>query len=165
MAFATGWQFWTLLAILLLLGEIVSPGFVLGCFALGCFPPLILSFVWPRLFQVTMNGKVTMVLFALSSVLGLWLLRPSLVRRLYGQSHRKSDVDAMEGARAMVTVAIPSGSQGGYVKVRGTEWWAFHQDGDPVPVGREVEIVRISGAKVIVRDTQDTGALSKNGSN
>jgi membrane protein implicated in regulation of membrane protease activity len=154
MAFLSLWQFWAVLAIVLLIGEIASPGFVLGCFALACVPPLALGLVWPSLAGASLDGRLALAVFALSSLAGLWLIRPSVVRHLYGAKERKSDVDGMVGSLGVVVKAIPSGETGGgYVKLRGSQWWAFHVDGRSVPEGTEVEVVRVSGAKVMVRES------------
>lgn len=152
MEFLATWQFWIVAAIVLVMGEIASPGFVLGCVALACVPPACLGFFWPIVSSSWLDERVSLVVFALSALLGLFFIRPSVVRHLYSAEERRSDVDGMVGIRGIVVKAIPEGETGGgYVRVRGTEWWAFHVDGDAVAPGMEVEIVEVRGARVMVR--------------
>ncbi len=151
MEFLATWQFWGMLCIVLLLGEIASPGFVLGCVAIACIPPLLMCAFWSPSMPFPLDGRISLALFGASALLGLLFIRPSVVKHLYGKGQRRSDVEGMIGSKAMVIKEIPEGQTGGgYVKVRGSQWWAFHVDGKPVPVGAEVEIVDVKGAKVIV---------------
>ncbi len=151
MAFLATWQFWGILCIVLLLGEIASPGFVLGCVAIACIPPLLVGALWSPEMPFPLDGRITLAVFGVSALLGLLFIRPSVVKHLYGKGQRRSDVEGMVGSKALVVKEIPEGQTGGgYVKVRGSQWWAFSVDGKPVPVGTEVEILEVKGAKVIV---------------
>lgn len=151
MEFLATWQFWGAFCILLLIGEIASPGFVLGCVAVACVPPLLMGAFWTSDMPFSLDGRISLGVFGLSALLGLVFIRPSVVKHLYGKGQRSSDVEGMIGTKGLVIKEIPQGETGGgYVKIRGSQWWAFHVEGKRVPVGVEVEIVEVTGAKIIV---------------
>ncbi len=96
------WQVWTLAALLLFIGEILTPGFVLACFALACLVPACRHLVHPLGFQAQMG------LFALSSLAVYVLLRPAVVRYLSSRESRiPSNAESLIGAAGRVVKEVP----------------------------------------------------------
>ncbi|QTX31788.1 NfeD family protein [Aminithiophilus ramosus] len=140
------WQVWTLAALLLFIGEILTPGFVLACFALACLVPAAVTLFTPLGFQAQMG------LFALSSLAVYVLLRPAVVRYLSSRESRiPSNAEALIGAAGRVVKEVPADGSGGYVKVAGKEWWAFHPQGKALSVGTAVVVTAVGGARIEVR--------------
>lgn len=92
---------WLIASILLFAAEIITPGFVLACFGAGalvaCIPALLgLGIVW----QV--------VVFALGSLLALFLLRPLLQRLSKNKKAPTTGMDALIGKKARVVRVVSS---------------------------------------------------------
>lgn len=136
---------WLLAAVLLLIGELLTPGFVMACFSLGAFLALIpsalgLGLVWE------------IVAFCTGSLLALFLLRP-FVRRI---SSRRGEVrtaaDALIGRQARVTECISAVSGKGRVAIDGDDFPArIDRVGNEIPVGTLVEVIRRESIVLIVR--------------
>lgn len=141
------WQLWAVAAVLLLVGEVLTPGFVLACFAIACVPPAIMtlfgSFGW----------QTQMAVFAASSLAVFFFLRPVILRYFSSRESRvPSNAEALIGQVGVVVKTIPAGgTEGGYVRVAGKEWWAFEPEGREIPEGTRVEVLRVRGASIEVK--------------
>jgi membrane protein implicated in regulation of membrane protease activity len=111
------WWIWIVLGLVLLLGELVTPGgFYILFFGVGAIMVGILAgfnAAGPPWFQV--------IVFSVLSVLTLWLFRERLVQ----STHRDSldHVDTLIGETAVITEEIPSRGIG-KAEMRGTSWSA-----------------------------------------
>lgn len=151
------WQIWVVAAIILLIGEVLTPGFVLACFALACIPPAIIALRSAFSFQIQLAA------FAVSAVLVFFFLRPAMLRFFSSrESRRPSNADALIGQVGIVVRELPAdGVSGGYVKVDGKEWWAFLESGqvnEDLPVGTHVRILSVGGASIIVEPDEGNDA-------
>ena len=137
---------WFIAGLLLLVAEIVTPGFVLACFGVGCFVATI-----PALFDL---GIVWQVLaFAVGSLLSLFLLRPLLQRFSRGKAPASTGIDALIGKEARV-VRMVSSRKGGRVAIDGDEWPAVVAQEDTVlPEGSLVKVVANDSIVLIVEPT------------
>ncbi len=144
------WQIWAIAAVLLLVGEVLTPGFVLACFALACVPPALMTFFG------AFGLQVQLAVFAASALAVFFSLRPLVLRYLSSrESETPSNADALVGQLGIVIRTIPAGgTEGGYVKVAGKEWWAFEPEGREIPQGKRVVVLKVRGAsiEVAVRD-------------
>lgn len=128
------WLAWTLVCVLALILEVSSGTFYLLCFAIGAAVSIVLSF-----FGVAFWLQV--LVFALSSSLCVFAVRPVVVRCLHGSRRvRASNADALLGRQGTVTDPITA-QKPGYVKIDGDEWRAVSQDGMPVERGKLVRVV------------------------
>ena len=82
------------------------------------------------------------VIWALCSVLSIWLIRPHLVKAIrHGADDRKSNADALLGQVGEVTQAIVAGDYG-RVKLDGDDWKAEAPSvTEDVAVGTKVRVV------------------------
>ncbi|WP_311140269.1 NfeD family protein [Porphyromonas endodontalis] len=129
---------WFIASILLFAAEIITPGFVLACFGAGalvaCIPALLgLGIVWQVL------------VFALGSLLALFLLRPLLQRLSKNKKTPTTGMDALIGKKARV-VRVVSSRQGGRVAIDGDEWPA-------VVLAEDLEIPQDVFVKVVSYDS------------
>jgi membrane protein implicated in regulation of membrane protease activity len=94
-----------------------------------------------------------LIVFVAVGVVLLIFTRPVLVKHLK-VGREKNNVEAIVGATGLVTEAIkPFGS--GLVKVRGIIWTAIGEAPDfETPDGAIVEVVRIEGVKLIVKEKE-----------
>jgi membrane protein implicated in regulation of membrane protease activity len=130
----TSWEFWAILSGILLIGEALTAGFLLGAF----LPGTILACVA----AVSGWGMETQLAgFSLGTLVGLALLRPIVLRKLASEAV-PSNVDALLGASAIVTEAIAVGAVG-RVKVSNEEWRA--RCDSALESGVQVRVVSVSG--------------------
>lgn len=129
------WLFWTMIAVVCLIMELSSGDFYVTCFAFGAVAGVAVAVcAFPFWLQV--------VLWAICSVLCIWLIRPHLVRWLKrGADHRKSNADALLGQVGEVSECIVEGGFG-RVKLDGDDWKAEAPGaGDNIDVGQRVRVV------------------------
>ncbi len=127
------WEFWTVLSALLLVGEILTAGFLLGAF----IPGTVLSALLATL-GVGMQGQLWG--FIAGTMVGLVVLRPMVMAKIQAAGE-PTNTNALVGQAAVVTERITP-TQPGRVKVRSEEWRATS------------EAVHEAGASVIVSSVQ-----------
>ncbi|HEB84615.1 MAG TPA: NfeD family protein [Bacteroidetes bacterium] len=147
----SAWLLWFILAVILLIGEIFTPGFLLACFSLGAFGSGLVALLGGNLtFQLIVFGIVTIVIF--------FTIRPLMMRLAKkSESTVKTNVDALVGRYGKVVAAIDPDANSGRVRIGGEDWWAVTEDETPVPEGARVIVLRVDGSKLIVRDAREEG--------
>lgn len=133
---------WFIALILFGVLEAVTVGLSSIWFAAGSLAALIACMLnAPVLVQV--------ILFLAVSLLTLVLVRP-LAQKYINNRYVPTNADRVIGATAVVTEAIDNLSNQGQVSVAGATWTARSQSGIPIPVGTQVQVLRIEGVKVLV---------------
>ncbi len=143
-----------LAALLLLLVEILTPGFAVACLSIGCLFSCILSAIAPD----TLNWQIA--LFIVGSLLAFLFVRPFALKVLSRRAERKggykSNMESLIGREATVIEAIPA-EDVGRVKIDGDEWQAVlardesNEPREEVPVGAKVKIVSYDSIILTVR--------------
>ena len=137
------WVIWAIVAVLLAIGEIFTPGlFFLGPIALAAAAAAVAA---------ALGGAVWLqvVVFGLGSVAAVGLLRPIARAHLTMPHAIRTGSAALEGAKAVVLQ--PVDGRGGRVKIGGEEWSArSYMPDEEFDVGTEVEVVQIQGATALV---------------
>lgn len=134
------WEFWTVASAVLLVGEILTAGFLLGAFV----PGTILSAILAAL-GVGMQGQLWG--FIAGTLVGLVVLRPIVIRKAQ-EGGVPSNVDALVGESAVVTEAIGADAPG-RVRIRSEEWRATAAT--DIELGASVSVVSVSGNAVHVQ--------------
>ena len=136
------WVNWAILAVLLALGELATPGlFFLGPVALATLPALFVSFFVPAWAQV--------LVFIAATVASLAILRPIARSHLRMPALTRTGTAALIGARATVLIRVDA--DGGRVRIGGEEWSARAYMNDQVlEPGTRVEVAQIEGATALV---------------
>ena len=137
------WVIWAVVAVLLALGEIFTPGlFFLGPIALAALASTVVAAAGgPIWLQV--------VVFGAGSFAAVGLLRPIARKHLTMPRAIRTGAAALEGAKAIVLQRVDG--RGGRVKIGGEEWSArSYMPGEEFDVGTEVEVVQIQGATDLV---------------
>src|SRR5262249_2818259 len=94
------WLIWALAAVLLAIGELVTPGmFFLGPVALAAVVAGIAA-------AVGLGIVVQLLLFILGSVASVWLLRPIARRHLHMPAAIRTGTAALEGTKAVVVQRV-----------------------------------------------------------
>lgn len=139
------WHAWIVAGVVLLIIEVVTPGFVVACFGIGCLVAGLTS-----LLGVGLLWEIAA--FCVASVVLLLTLRPIVARHLTPRDGGlKTNVDALAGRRALVTEAIDPVRDAGRVLVGGEDWRASSEGEVPIDKDTSVVVLRAEGARLIVR--------------
>ena len=128
------WQLWALLALFCLILELTAGDFFLVCFSMGALCTAVVSALGGNIY-------VQLLVFALTSVLCIFLVRPPMLKKLHGKNNeRLSNTEALISREGRVTQAI---EQGGYgrVAIDGDDWKSRSADGSAIAVGSRVKVV------------------------
>jgi membrane protein implicated in regulation of membrane protease activity len=134
---------WALLALIFFVAEIFTAGFFLVCFGIGAVVAAGLAY-----FEVDIIWQ--MVAFIATSLITLALLRP-FAGRVAAHTPNPGGIDRVIGKRAVVLEEINPLVATGRVRIEREEWRADSIDGAIVPKDAVVEVVRVSGTRVIVK--------------
>ena len=94
------WHAWIIAGVVLLIVEVVTPGFVVACFGVGC---LVAGLVSPL--GVGLGSEIAV--FCVASLAMLLGIRPIVARHLTPKGGGlKTNVDALVGKRGLVTEAM-----------------------------------------------------------
>ena len=133
-------EFWIILAIIALIGELLTGGFYLLSIGFGSIAAAILNY-----FQFSITLQI--VAFILVSLLFIILSRPLSKRLNKVPVDKKSNTERLIGLNAKVTEEI--GPQKiGTINVNGEIWKAISDE--EISNGEEVKIIDIDGVKLKV---------------
>ena len=139
------WWVWVLLGLVLLLGELVTPG---GFFAIFFGLAALLVGVLVRLGWAG-DAAVQWLLFSFFSVVGVALFRRPVMRALK-LDHPKKAVDSIAGEEAVVVEEVPA-SGVGKAELRGSTWTARTEGAVTLEKGRRCRVERIEGLTLWLR--------------
>jgi membrane protein implicated in regulation of membrane protease activity len=139
------WLIWAILAVLLGIGEMLTP----GLFFLG---PLALAAGVAALTALVGGGLIlSLIVFIVASIASLAFLRPIAKSHLRMPVISRTGTDALVGRKAIVTRRIDA--HGGRVRIGGEEWSArSYFDGQVVEEGKSVDVIQIEGATALVSE-------------
>ncbi len=137
------WLIWAIAAVLLVGGEILTPGmFFLGPVALAAVAAALVA-----LFGV--GVAVQLLVFIAGSIATVAFLRPIARRHLHMPAALRTGTAALEGTAAVVLQRVDV--NGGRVRIGGEEWSArAYMDDQVLEPGTRVEVVKIEGATALV---------------
>ena len=129
------WLFWMVITFLCLIMELSSGDFYVTCFALGAIVSILTA-------VVGLPFWVQVVVWAVCSVLSIWLIRPHLVHLIkHGADDRQSNADALLGQVGEVSLCIVKGGYG-RVKLDGDDWKAESPSAmEDIAEGAKVKVV------------------------
>jgi len=136
--------FWMILGVVLVILETLGAAFAFVSLGLGAVITGIVAFMG------FLSLTWLLAIFAVSSLVVFGITRPIFNRLTARGDHLKTNVDALVGRIGVVSQELTGKTGAGYVKLSGDEWRALPLDGQPIPVGAEVEIARMEGATVYV---------------
>ena len=138
-----GWVIWAIVALVLAVGEIFTP----GMFFLG---PVALAAVAAGIVDVLGGGAVLqLIVFIAGAIASVLLIRPIAKSHLHVPAPLRTGTAALTGANALVLQRVDA--DGGLVRIGGEEWSArAYMDGQSYEPGARVEVVKIEGATALV---------------
>lgn len=135
--------FWVTLIVLGIIVELITVDLIAIFFSVGAIVAIVMnSYQLPFYMQC--------IALTLIVVIGVLLSRP-LARKLQGKKTVNTNSDRVIGQNAIVVREI-NGIDFGQVKVNQEVWSAVSVDGNPIPEGRRVQVMEISGSKVKVKE-------------
>lgn len=136
--------YWLILMAALIVIEIISLGLTTIWFALGALVAYFVALAGA-------NIIVQVVVFLIVSIIALVFTRPLAMKYFNGSKREKTNAEGLIGRRAKVIEQIDNDRETGRVIVNGQEWMARTEDEDIINIDEIVEILRISGVKLIVK--------------
>ena len=134
-------EFWIALAIIFLIGELLSGGFYLLSIGIGAIAAAILNYL-------QFSIMIQIMAFILVTLIFILISRP-LYRKLNKNTvDKKSNTERLIGLKAKVTEDIDS-HKIGTISVNGEVWKAISDE--KIEKGEEVEIIEIEGIKLKVK--------------
>lgn len=138
------WQWWLVGAIVLAVVEMVSAGFFVIWFAIGCVAAMVASWLGAGLVG---QGLAFVVV---SGVL-VAFTRPVVQRLVFRRGREpRTAVDALPGQVGTVTERVTRLAPG-LVRVGGEVWSAISARDEEIPAGTRVSVVRVDGVKLVVQ--------------
>ena len=136
--------FWFLLGLAFFLLELVIPGFVIFFFGFGAWITSLVCLV------ATPGLDLQIIIFSITSILSLLLLRKMLTRRFFKEGGDAPETlgDEFIGKEAIALGDIPKGAKG-RVEFKGTPWTA--RASDDIKSGQNVEITSKESINLIVK--------------
>ncbi len=136
------WHIWAIVAILLVIGEILTAGFALICFAVGSVGGAIAA-------AAGASTEWQLGVFAIATIVAFLSIRP-LLRKLSAKDEIPTNADALIGRTAKVVEPIEVGGTG-RVAIDGDIWQAESPEQSEIGVGERVEIVARESIILTVR--------------
>jgi membrane protein implicated in regulation of membrane protease activity len=138
-----GWVIWSIVVVLLALGELATPGlFFLGPVAVAAIPAGIVALLGGA-------AWLQVLVFILGALASLGVLRPIARAHLQMPVLLRTGTAALVGARAVVLEQVDR--NGGRVRIGGEEWSArAYMDDQVLEPGAHVEVAKIEGATALV---------------
>lgn len=134
---------WLIVFVVFAALELVSVGMTCIWFAVGALAACVTSLF-------TGNWIIQSIVFIIVTVLFLLFLRPLAVKYVNNKTE-KNNVDSIIGRTAKVVTEIDNVNAKGMVVIDGVEWTARSKDNRVIPKETLVEVVEVSGVKVIVK--------------
>jgi membrane protein implicated in regulation of membrane protease activity len=142
-----GWQIWIIIALILFVLELFTPGFYVMSIGLGCFLSALAS-------ALNLSIVTQLIFLSAGSLLSIFLLRPVLLR--FQGDGKKSGVEALIGREAIVLESICKAKNRGRIQVGGENWKARSTDGNDIEKGTLVLIKDIKGVTASVKTKETT---------
>ncbi len=141
------WYIWMIIAALFVVGEIFTAGFFLlwfgrGAAVAGVLALFGLGYIWQLGAFVLVSG----ILF--------------LVSRRFADKFTKKQppgigADRVIGKQGIVLEEIDNTKNTGRVRLKKEEWLAGSETGEVIPVGNQVEVIRLDGTHLVVKKIKE----------
>ncbi len=139
---ANGWVIWLVIAGGLAVSEMLTLDLTLLMLAGGALAGGAVALILP-------GALPLQIVVAVATALAmLFLLRPSMLRRLRSSPGYRSSADKLLGSTGVAVAEITPTA--GEVKIAGEVWSARSYDGSPIAPGTEIEVMERDGITVLV---------------
>lgn len=140
--------FWLIVLVVLIATEIATMGLTTIWFAAGALVAAIISLLGGNVWWQVGIGLVV-------SLLLLFFTRP-IAMKYFNRERVRTNVESLVGRQAIVISEVNNLQGTGQVNISGQEWSArASSDSVTYPVGSVVNVVAISGVKLIVEERKE----------
>jgi membrane protein implicated in regulation of membrane protease activity len=149
------WILWIVLGVGLIIAEIFTFGFVLFWFGIGALVAALAA-------KLGLGFGLQFLIFATVSIVLTVMSRTLFAKYfLHGDADLvKTGVDSLPGQIGTVTISSKGALNEGAVKVFGSTWTAFPEEGEtPLLEGEKVAVVRVKGSSIYVSKISETREL------
>ncbi len=137
------WQYWLIASGIFFVGEIITVGFLLFWFGVAGLITMVVSFF-------TSNIIIQSVVFLVTSVILILSTKP-FVKKFVNKETIVTNVNSLIGKKAIVIQEINNLQGTGQIKIGGEIWSAQNETDSIISENQEVEIIKIEGVKLIVK--------------
>ena len=149
----SAWLTWAILGLALIGFEMITPSFFIIWFGVGALAAALLA-------RLGLSMVWQLAAFLVCTVTLLAYTRKFAVK-VQGGHETKTGYAALVGKTAIVTKRISSHTGTGLVKVLGEEWSALAETERNISPGEKVEVVAVSGVRLIVRPLKDSNEVKE----
>ena len=135
------WLFWLIAAGVFFIGEIVTVGFLIFWLGVGAILAMLVSLV-------TDNLLIQTAVFVISSIALIFFTKPLLNKYINKDEAVPTNAYGLIGKKGKVIKEI--NDEVGQVKVNGEVWSAISENEMVIEKGKEVEVLKIDGVKLVV---------------
>ena len=135
------WSIWAILVLVLLILETITVDFFFMMLGFGAL--FATATAW---FTGSLTAQI--IVFAIVSVIALFLVRPWVKRRINNDNKIVSNISGLLGKTGIALTEV--NILGGRVKVAGEVWSAKTLAGIEIPAQAEIEVAQVDGAHLIV---------------
>lgn len=136
------WYIWLIAAGVFFVFEIATTGFLIFWLGIASLLAMVVSFFIP-------NVAIQTIFFVVSSTILIPLTKP-IIGKYIDKDSIKTNTSLLINQHGIVTIEINPIEAKGQVKVNGQSWSAICNGNVKIPVGTEVEVLEISGVKLVV---------------
>lgn len=137
------WQYWLIASGIFFVGEIITVGFLLFWFGVAGLITMVVSFF-------TSNIIIQSVVFLVTSVILILSTKP-FVKKFVNKETIVTNVNSLIGKKAIVIQEINNLQGTGQIKISGEIWSAQNETDSIISENQEVEIIKVEGVKLIVK--------------
>jgi len=139
------WQIWIAVGLFVLILEIFTPAFFFTCVTISCFAVSLFTYF-------DYGIKTQLVVFSLSLFITFFYLRPIMLKYFDKNSKNvKTNMDALIGKTARVSVTIDNSQNQGRVIIDGDDWKAVSENDTVINKGEIVRISKLEGVTLTVK--------------
>lgn len=136
-------QIYATLGIVLIILEVVVPGFVML--------PIGVGFLITSAFVGLIPSVGGQLLLLFLSIILTFIFFSKVIKFKLQKARHLSNAESLVGQMGIVEEEINANSRKGYVKIYGDSWKAIAVDGSVINVGSRVVVEKLDGNKIIVR--------------
>ena len=141
-------QIWLIAGIVLLILEIITPGYVLANFGVAAIVSAVAAWMGADM-------TVQIIVFVVASFVSFLVVRPILSKTMLNKGKpTPTGASALIGKTAHVVERIPKAPDAGRVKIDGDNWQALSVDGSEIEAGTIVKVVRTESIRLFVERSQ-----------
>jgi len=140
------WLMWLILAAVLLIGEVFSAGFFLFWFSIGAAAAGLAALL-------NADNIVQLIIFVIVSGV-LFVTGRKFANRVTKKQPPGIGADRFVGGIGIVLEEINSSVNTGKIRLNQESWRAESENGEIVPAGVAVKVLRVDGTRVIVQKTE-----------